>query len=162
MLEDHDVPGAHSAEAAAHNSTHDAEGETHMPSAAATEGQQAQGKGQEDDNTPLNIATIGDIFIERFLWSDSDSTTSSRQLPYTAPEDLRTHDFTNTFVELSGAPLHADIYESLLTACMFDIDKDFTVARVPNRAEIIDLANNLLGIGGHDPAAVPPGDEAVD
>jgi hypothetical protein len=104
----------------------------------------------QSQNVPLKIATIGDIFIERFLWSDSESTTLGGQLPYTAPDDLRTHDFTSTFVELSGSPLHSEIYRKLLSQCGFEDETHFKIEPVPSPDEIAELANDLLGKGGGD------------
>jgi hypothetical protein len=111
----------------------------------------AQGGNQNSNPAPpLQIATIGDIFIERFIWSDSESTALNGQLPYTAPDDLRAHNFTNTFVELSGSPLHAEIYRTFLTECGFvgknpESEKDVGSEPVlPSAEEVVPGAEQAI------------------
>jgi hypothetical protein len=97
---------------------------------------------------PITIATLGDIFVERYLWPDRDGQVQDGVMPYTVPDELRLCESTNTFVELSGSPLHAKIYRAFLKECGFvegTVNADFQIDSSPTDDDLTSVACRLLG-----------------
>ncbi|MDZ4849544.1 MAG: hypothetical protein SGI77_09630 [Pirellulaceae bacterium] len=62
------------------------------------------------------IDVVGDVFIENFIWQQTAEADRAMDLPYTWPDELRNCESTARFRELSGTPLHADIFKEMLAA----------------------------------------------
>jgi hypothetical protein len=80
--------------------------------AATQSGDETEGR----DNASLHVIAMGDVFVERFLWAGAPKNQGVPQTPYTWPDELRSRAYSETYVELSGTPLHRDIYDKFLTA----------------------------------------------
>ena len=90
-----------------------------------------QGRNHTDT---VEIAVVGDIFIETFLWPRGRKADRSNSLPYTWPDELRSSNSMSRFRELSGAPLHAKIYgEVLSNLCPQEgANRDWTIKSYPS------------------------------
>jgi len=103
---------------------------------------------------PLRIVVTGDIFFEQFFLPQRSASPLGQALPYTAPDEIRAAEATSTFREISGTPLHAEIFEECLQECFRPEDKqnsttsdeqndnyDFSIETVPT---INDIKNVLV------------------
>lgn len=80
--------------------------------------------------TKLKIVVIGDTFAERYIWGRTPDPNESgvHEMPYLEPVELRAKSFTETHIEVSGTPLHHEIYKDFLEQFEFKVDLE----SVPN------------------------------
>lgn len=99
---------------------------------------------RKPSSQPINIDVVGDVFIETFIWSQGALPGQKYELPYTWPDELRTSKATSRFRELSGSPLHADIYRSMLESSNINSD-DYRINSYPKQSSCDNFTNILDG-----------------
>lgn len=89
----------------------------------------------------LRICVTGDIFFEQYIWPQGTASFGEASLPYTWPDELRACEATTTFHELSGAPLHADLFQTILGAWGFNRKQGVVLRAIPTRKQLKSAAD---------------------
>ncbi len=99
----------------------------------------AFGAAIENTTPKLRVVTIGDTFAERYIWAGAPllDEPGVPVTPYVSPDEMRARAFSETYIEISGTPLHRRIYESYLSQFGFG-PSDVQVESVPNDDNIAE------------------------
>jgi hypothetical protein len=84
----------------------------------------------------MEVIVTGDVFHERYLWPNDEC-----ELPYTWPDQIRAAKSYQTYRELSGGPLHKEIFELLLAQMLAPGTATFTA--IPTADECFALETGL-------------------